>query len=107
MTRKSMTLITGPILCILGCYAAAMQGALHPTLLSWALASVCLAWSPLPVSVAAVILDEERNAVLPDTNGVQRAMRLIPEMLQGENAHECRWNLIGFAVCVAALLTTL
>jgi hypothetical protein len=83
-----------------------MRGALHPTLLSWALASVCLAWSPLPVSVAAVILDEERNATLPETNGAARAVRLIPEMLQGENAQECRWNLIGFAVCVAALLTS-
>jgi hypothetical protein len=107
MTRKSFILIAGPLLSIAGCYALVMRGMLHPTLLSWAMASVVLAWSPLPVSVAAMVMDAERSSALPDRRGVRRAVLLYPELLRGESAEETQYHLLGFFIAVCALVGTL
>lgn len=107
MTRKSLTLISGPLLSIVGCYLAVMRGALHPTLLVWALATVALMWSPLPISLAAVLMDEERVTTLSEMNGARRAVLLIPAMLHGEYAQETQYHLLGFASCLIALATAL
>jgi hypothetical protein len=103
MTRKSFILIAGPLLSIAGCYALVMRGMLHPTLLSWAMASVVLAWSPLPVSVAAIVMDEERSRALPELRGVRRAVLLYPALLRSESAEETQYHLLGFFIAACAL----
>lgn len=102
--RKSFLMISGPAASIAGCYMAVARGWLHPTLLVWALATVALCWSPLPVSLAAVLMDTERAGTLPEEGGVSRGVRLIPEMLRGEHREVTFWHLIGFAVCVIAVM---
>jgi hypothetical protein len=106
MTRKSFILISGPLLSIAGCYILVMRGMLHPSLLSWAMASVVLAWSPLPVSVAAMVMDEERSSALVELRGVKRAVLLYPELLRGDSAEETQYHLLGFVIAVCALIGT-
>lgn len=104
MMRKSFYMFTAPVASVAGCYIAVMKGALHPSLLVWALATVALCWSPLPVSLAAVLMDQERVGTLSHERGVKRAFRLIPEMLKGEHREVTVYHLVGFAVCLVALL---
>ena len=106
MTRKSFLLIAGPLLSIAGCYILVMRGMLHPTLLSWAMASVVLAWSPLPVSVAAIVMDNERSNTLVELRGVRRAVMLYPALLRGESSEETQYHLLGFFIATCALVGT-
>ena len=61
MNNKSHFLLWGPVACTAFVFALVSTDTLHSGLLSLALATVALAWSPLPVSLAAVVMDEERN----------------------------------------------
>ena len=52
--------IVAPVLTAAVCYWLVSSGRLHPSLLSWALASNTLLWSPLEVCLPAVLCDPRR-----------------------------------------------
>lgn len=97
MNNKSHFLLWGPVACTAFVFALVSAGSLHPGLLSLALATVAFAWSPLPVSLAAVIMDEERNGAK------LRNVAACKTFLQGEHSVTVRSHLAGWAVPMMAL----
>lgn len=101
--KKSTLLITGPV--ATGALVAVlfMTGALNPTLLVPAMAAAALLWSPLPVSLAAVICNEERAAAGSGMGFAKKAFYLYPRMWR-EHRSVTESHLLGFSVLVVALL---
>lgn len=71
------------------------------TPLSWLLVSALLIfWSPLPITVPAILLGDARDATLPHYRGfrrIQRSVLLIPHMLVHSPARvELLCSLVGF-----------
>lgn len=97
MNNKSQLLLWGPIACTAAVLALVSTGTLHPGLLSLALATVALAWSPLPISLAAVIMDEERN------DAKLRNITSVKSFIQGEHSVTVRSHLAGWAVPMMTL----
>jgi hypothetical protein len=97
MNNKSYFLLWGPVACTAFVFALVSTGTLHTGLLSLALATVALAWSPLPVSLAAVVMDEERNGA------DLRSIASVKSFIQGEHSTTVRSHLVGFAVPMMAL----
>lgn len=68
-------------------------------------------WSPLPISLPAIILESERDAALPGYSGlgrVTRAVLFVPHMLTRSTARiPFAASLIGFGLAIAAALPLL
>lgn len=67
-----------------------------------------VAWSPLPFSLPAVLLERARDEALPGFRGlgrVVRAVRFLPHMVHLSPARaEFRASLSGFAVAAAGVV---
>lgn len=65
-----------------------------------------LVWSPLFCSIPALMMQDERDRILPDAPRVVRAIRLVPELLSATSPVRDlqRVSLAGFAVAGALLL---
>lgn len=69
---------------------------------------VLVAWSPLPFSIPAVLLESARDAALPSYRGVGRLVRavlLVPHMVWASPRRlEFATSLLGFAAASALAL---
>lgn len=101
---KSALLLSLPVFAVALVYVAIEAAWLHPSLRTLALTGVALSFSPLPISVAAVLMDTERNSMVPHVRGTRRAFTLYPALLRSKWRQETLYHLAGFAVCVAAVL---
>lgn len=106
VTRQSvlLLLVLGPALTMFALTASltahlpAMNAA-TPATYAWV---ALIAWSPLPFSIPAVVLEKARDAALPGFSGLGRATRavlLVPYMLTRSPARvEFAGSLIGLAL---------
>lgn len=97
--HRMFWLAAGPFLTLAVLYAAADRAVFPDTFLTWGMAAAALAWSPLPGSLPAVLLDEDRAAALPNAPRLVRAVALVPWMLLRSPARvEMAVSLAGFSV---------
>ena len=104
-----VVLAAGPLSTVLFlAHQAAGSQWLHPSLLPVALIAALICWSPLPVSVPAIILGDARDQALPQLRGpigsLIRAFQLIPYLLISPKSGvrtEMLCSVIGLAVAVA------
>lgn len=102
-TQSGLTIlfVIAPVVTV---YALTLMGR-HTELLGaaplsvWLVAALVL-WSPLPISIPAVLLEADRDAALPGYRGfgrVVRAVRLIPHMVLKSDARVAfTASLLGF-----------
>lgn len=102
---RTLLLLTGPLLSWAGLnwlMAGSPAGELE--LVSLVLV---LVWSPLYFSLPAVLMQHERDQLLPSAGGpaasFARGVKLIPALLTGEIRHEFLASIVGW---VALMLLT-
>lgn len=99
--------VGGPVASVAGVLAAHAGGmaVMRAGELWMYLVVVLAAWSPLPFSLPAVLLDDARDAALPGYRGLGRAVRafrLVPHMVWHSPARvEFTASLVGFALALA------
>lgn len=108
---RGTVLTIGPIITIwavLHFYVGVGEGALGVGTLQMYLITALVAWSPLPFSIPAVLLDQERDMALPHYRGVGRAVRavrLLPHVLTRSPArHLFQLSIIGWGVAILLCL---
>lgn len=103
MRNKATLLIAGPIATAVGVAVFVSMGWLHPSLLTSALAAAVILWSPLPVSLAAVICNTERAEAGAGLGVLEKPFKLYPRMWRNSKS-VTEAHLIGFAVLLATLV---
>lgn len=103
-------LLLGPAATILALTAAISSGALTTLPASAYLGVALIFWSPLPISVPAVLLEAHRDAALPELRGAGgralRAVLLLPWLMTSPASRArvaTAVSLVGFAAaCMLA-----
>lgn len=80
-TGKTAVLLLGPVLTVLVLLVSVRTGSLTAIDERVWVAGALLFWSPLPISIPAVLLERERDATLPAAPAAVRAVALVPWML--------------------------
>jgi len=95
-------LAIGPTLCVLLAELGAGSRYLPAGVMAYVLTAILLAWSPLPISIPAVLLGEARDRFEPGRSGPGRGWRLLRHLGSKESAVRVEFlaSLIGFAAAV-------
>lgn len=100
---RRAVLTYGPVLTLVLLVVLSVRGNLAgPDLVAWSMAAAVL-WSPLPISLPAVLLDRERDTAAVPGFGLARAVALMP-WLMFSPASAVRRSAVASVVSWLALL---
>lgn len=107
--RKALTgllLLLTPAATILAMRHTAGGMLLAPDTVAYATLAVLVLWSPLPISLPAVLLGDARDGFRPGAYGVRRSLALYPYLLGPTSPVRVEaWaHVIGFLAGAAALI---
>ena len=101
-SRRMTALAFGPVLTVLALLLAASEATFVDTYLTYGLWAAVVLWSPLPMSVPAVLLDHDRDMALPHLSRTVRVVALVPWMLTRSPARtEMRVSVVLWAALLA------
>jgi hypothetical protein len=102
----AFTLAVAPVLCVLAAGVGAGGKYLPVEVLPYALAALLLAWSPLPVSIPAVVLGDSRDSFEPGGRGLGRGLRMVGNLSSASSPVRAEFlaSLVGFAVAAVLVL---
>lgn len=95
VNKHTWTLLLGPMFSVGFATLAVEHGWLHTSMLSWALTAALIIWSPLPISVPAILADKR---------AAKRSMPLLPMVWRQQQLNETRCHIAGLAVAVVAAM---
>lgn len=105
-------LLLGPLTTGTALFAARGTAVLAAGYVGYAVLAAILLWSPLPISLPAVVLGDARDSFRLGQYGVRRSLALYPHLLSAASgARVATWcHLAGFggllAICAVLLYTS-
>ena len=103
--NKATLLLAGPIATGAIVTALFLSGSLNPTLLPAAMAAAAFLWSPLPVSLAAVICNNERAEAGSGLGVFKKAVYLYPRMWRNDRV-VTESHLLGFGILTVCFVVS-